>query len=107
MDQAGYPSPMPKEPYVYILASGKRGYIYIGVTSDMAARYHQHQTGAFEGFAKHRNCKRLVRVEMFATMDEAITREKQIKNWHREWKINLVESENADWRDLGLEMGLR
>ncbi|MEL6707046.1 MAG: GIY-YIG nuclease family protein [Pseudomonadota bacterium] len=98
---------MPKEPCVYILASGKRGYIYIGVTSDMAARYHQHQSGTFEGFAKRRNCKRVVRVEMYATMDEAIAREKQLKNWHRDWKISLVERENPDWRDLGPEMGLR
>ncbi|WP_298308946.1 GIY-YIG nuclease family protein [uncultured Erythrobacter sp.] len=98
---------MAKEPCVYILASGKRGYIYIGVTSDMAARYHQHQEGTFEGFAKRRNCKRLVHIEMFATMDEAITREKHLKNWHRDWKINLVEGDNPDWRDLGPEMGLQ
>ena len=97
---------MAKEPCVYILASGKRGYIYIGVTSDLPKRFWQHRTGAFEGFAKRRNCKRLVRIEMFATMDDAITREKQLKNWHREWKINLVESENPNWRDLGPEMGL-
>lgn len=96
-----------KEPCVYILASGKRGYIYIGVTSDLPKRYWQHQTGAFEGFAKHRNCKRLVRAEMMATMEEAIAREKQLKNWHREWKISLVEGENAEWRDLGPEFGLR
>ncbi|RGP42232.1 hypothetical protein BPTFM16_02544 [Altererythrobacter insulae] len=98
---------MAKEPCVYILASGRRGYIYIGLTSDLPKRYWQHQTGAFAGFAKRRNCKRLVRVEMFATMDETIAREKQLKNWHREWKIELVESENPQWTDLGLEMGLR
>ena len=98
---------MPKHPCVYILASGNRGYIYIGVTSDMAARYNQHQEGTFDGFAKRRNCKRLVHIEVFATMDEAITREKQLKNWHRAWKINLVEGENPEWHDLGVEMGLR
>ena len=98
---------MHKQPCVYILASGVRGYIYIGVTSDMPKRYWQHQTDAFEGFAKYRNCKRLVRVEMFATMNEAIAREKQLKNWHRQWKINLVDSNNADWNDLGPQMGLR
>lgn len=98
---------MAKEPCVYIMASGKRGYIYIGVTSDLPQRYWQHSQGTFEGFAKRRNCKRLVRLEMFATMPEAIVREKQLKNWHREWKINLVESENRDWADLGPEMGLR
>ena len=98
---------MQKQPCVYILASGVRGYIYIGVTSDLNKRYWQHQSGALEGFAKHRNCKRLVRIEMFATMEEAIAREKQLKNWHRQWKVNLVEGENPDWRDLGPELGLR
>ncbi|MEL7198422.1 MAG: GIY-YIG nuclease family protein [Pseudomonadota bacterium] len=98
---------MAKHPCVYILASGKRGYIYIGVTSDLPGRYWQHQEGTFEGFAKRRNCKQLVYIEMFATMEEAIAREKQLKNWHRDWKINLVEGDNADWRDLGVEMGLR
>ncbi len=98
---------MTKEPCVYILASGRRGYIYIGVTSNLSQRYWQHQEGAFEGFAKHRNCNRLVRVEMFGSMDEAISREKQLKNWHREWKFNLIEESNPDWIDLGFELGLR
>lgn len=95
-----------KEPCVYILASGRRGYIYIGVTSDLPKRVWQHRNGAFDGFAKRRNCKRLVKVEMFPTMDEAIAREKQLKNWHRDWKINLVENENPDWVDLAVEFGL-
>lgn len=68
-----------KNPCVYILASGRCGYIYIGVTSDLPGRYWQHQSGAFEGFAKRRYCKRLVRAEMLATMEDAITREKQLK----------------------------
>lgn len=98
---------MTKQPAVYILASGKRGYMYIGVTSDIAQRYWQHQSGAFEGFAKRRNCKRLVRLEVFATMAEAIAREKQLKNWHRKWKFELIEGENPDWLDLGRDFGLR
>ena len=98
---------MRKEPAVYILASGRRGYMYIGVTSNLPQRYWQHQAGVVEGFAKRRNCKRLVRLELFATMEDAIRREKQLKNWHRDWKFNLIESENPEWRDLGLEMGLR
>lgn len=97
---------MTKEPCVYILASGRRGYIYIGVTSDLPMRIWQHRNGVFDGFAKQRNCTRLVRIEMFATMDEAIAREKQLKNWHREWKINHIESENPDWVDLAVEVGL-
>lgn len=97
---------MAKEPCVYILASGKRGYIYIGVTSDIAQRMQQHREGVFEGFAKRRNCNRLVRAEIFAAMHEAIAREKQLKNWHRQWKINLIESENPEWNDLAKEFGL-
>ncbi len=98
---------MAKQPCVYVLASGRRGYIYIGVTSNLAQRIWQHRTGAIEGFAKRRNCKRLVRIEMFESMYDAISREKQLKNWHRDWKINLVEAENSEWLDLSLELGLR
>ena len=97
---------MEKSPCVYILASGRRGYIYVGVTSDPAQRIWQHRNGVSEGFAKRRNCNRLVRLEMFDTMEDAISREKQLKRWHREWKINLVESENPDWVDLASEFGL-
>ena len=97
---------MAKEPCVYITASGKRGYIYIGVTSNIAQRIQQHREGAFEGFAKRRNCNRLVKAEMFPSMAEAIAREKQLKNWHRQWKINWIESENPDWIDLAKEFGL-
>ena len=97
---------MSKLPCVYILASGRRGYIYIGVTSNPARRMWEHRNGAFEGFAKRRSCKRLVRMEMFDAMDDAIAREKQLKNWHRDWKMNLVESENPDWVDLVSEYGL-
>lgn len=98
---------MTKQPAVYILASGKRGHMYIGVTSDIAQRYWQHRNGTFEGFAERRNCKILARLEMFAIMNDAITREKRLKNWHRDWKFNLIESDNPDWSDLGSEMGLR
>jgi putative endonuclease len=94
------------QPCVYILASGKRGYIYIGVTSDLAKRFSQHRLRLIEGFSKQRNTNRLVRFELFGTMELAITREKQLKNWHRDWKVNLVESDNPDWRDLAPELGL-
>jgi putative endonuclease len=97
---------MAKQPCVYILANGRRGYIYIGVTSDLPKRIWQHKQGAFEGFAKRRHCTRLVRAEMLTTMEDAIAREKQLKNWHRAWKINLIESQNADWSDLAREYGL-
>jgi putative endonuclease len=94
------------QPCVYILASGKRGYIYIGVTSDLPKRFSQHRLRLIEGFSKRRNTNMLVRFELFGTMELAILREKQLKNWHRDWKINLVESENPEWLDLALEMGL-
>ncbi|XUU60900.1 GIY-YIG nuclease family protein [Erythrobacter sp. HA6-11] len=97
---------MAREPAVYILASGRRGYIYVGVTSDIARRLDQHREGKTDSFVERRNCKRLVRLEFYGTMDEAITREKQLKNWHRDWKINLVEENNPDWINLAPEMGL-
>jgi putative endonuclease len=94
------------QPCLYILASGIRGYIYIGVTSNLANRFSQHKLRLVEGFSKQRNTNRLVRLELFGTMELAISREKQLKNWHRDWKINLIESENQDWLDLAIEMGL-
>jgi putative endonuclease len=94
------------QPCVYILASGKRGYIYIGVTSDLPKRFSQHRLRLVEGFSKRRNTNMLVRIELFGTMELAILRERQLKNWHRDWKINLIESENPEWRDLAVEMGL-
>ena len=94
------------QPCVYILASGKRGYIYIGVTSDLPKRFSQHRLRLVEGFSKRRNTNMLVRLELFGTMELAIEREKQLKNWHRDWKFNLIESENPEWMDLAVEMGL-
>jgi putative endonuclease len=94
------------QPCVYILASGSRGYVYIGVTSDLPKRFSQHKLRMVEGFSKQRNTNRLVRFELFGTMELAITREKQLKNWHREWKFNLIESENPDWICLAKDLGL-
>ncbi|MEE9433962.1 MAG: GIY-YIG nuclease family protein [Sphingorhabdus sp.] len=97
---------MQKQPCVYILASGRRGYIYIGVTSNLAQRIYQHKQGLVDGFSKQRNTKLLVRYELFGAMEFAIAREKQLKNWHRDWKINLIESQNPDWEDLAIALGL-
>jgi len=94
------------QPCIYILASGKRGYIYIGVTSDLPKRFSQHRQRMIEGFSKLRNTNMLVRFELFGTMELAIAREKQLKNWHRDWKINLIESDHPQWLDLAIEMGL-
>ena len=97
---------MAKRPCAYILASQRLGTIYVGVTSNLIARLHQHRTGAMPGFTSQHRVYRLVRFEWFATMPEAIAREKQLKNWHRPWKINLIESENPQWIDLAPALGL-
>ena len=95
-----------KQPCVYILASGRYGTLYTGVTSDLIARLHQHRTGAVKGFTSRYKVYQLVRFEQFDTMSDAISREKQLKRWHRQWKINLIEIENPDWHDLAPSLGL-
>ncbi len=97
---------MSKQPCVYILASGHYGTLYIGVTSDLIARLYQHRTGSVPGFTSRYGVHRLVRYELFADMPTAIAREKQLKAWHRDWKINLIESENPMWDDLAVGLGL-
>jgi len=95
-----------KEPCVYILASQAYGTLYIGVTSELIARLYQHRTGQVRGFTSRYGVYRLVRFELFESMYEAIAREKQLKRWHRQWKINLIESENPRWVDLAPSLGL-
>ncbi len=91
---------------MYILASRRNGTLYIGVTSDLAARVYQHRTGALRGFASKYSVARLVHFEMFGDMYTAIAREKQLKNWHRAWKVALIETENPFWEDRAVELGL-
>ncbi|MDP3906683.1 GIY-YIG nuclease family protein [Novosphingobium sp.] len=93
-------------PCVYILASDRHGTLYIGVTSDLIQRLAQHRSPALPGFTTRHGIYRLVRFEIFGDMTAAITREKQLKRWHRQWKINLIESENLDWHDLAPGLGL-
>ena len=95
-----------KEPCVYILASQAYGTLYIGVTSELIARLYQHRTGQVRGFTSRYGVYRLVRFELFESMYEAIAREKQLKRLHRQWKINLIESENPRWVDLAPSLGL-
>ena len=95
-----------KRPCVYILASREYGTLYIGVTSDLVSRLYQHRAERVKGFTSKYEVCRLVRFELIETMSEAIAREKQLKRWHRQWKINLIESENADWHDLAPGLGL-
>ena len=94
-----------KQPCVYILASAKHGTLYIGVTSDLMQRLSQHREGLVKGFTSQHCVFHLVRYEQFGDMDRAITREKQLKNWHRDWKINLIERDNPEWVDLALDWG--
>jgi putative endonuclease len=86
--------------YVYILASGPYGTLYIGVTNNLRARLEQHRAGRGSKFVKQYGVLRLVHVEEFALPQEAIAREKQLKNWRRDWKIQLIEENNLDWGDL-------
>ena len=95
-----------RNPCVYILASGHYGTLYIGVTSDLLARLWQHRNNALPGFTSRHGVHRLVHFEMFGDMDRAIAREKQLKNWHRQWKINLINEHNPGWCDLAVGLGL-
>jgi len=94
-----------RNPCVYILASAPRGTLYIGVTSALERRLWQHRHGATGGFTARYRVHRLVHFEMFGDMERAIRREKQLKAWHRDWKINLIQDRNPDWRDLSRDMG--
>ena len=85
--------------YVYILASRHHGTLYIGITNDIRTRIEQHRAGRGAEFVKKYGVFRLVHVEVFATPQEAIAREKQLKFWKRDWKIKLIEQENPDWND--------
>jgi len=91
---------MEREPCVYILASKRNGTLYIGVTSNLAQRVYQHKQGETLGFTKRYGVSQLVYVEAHETMEVAITREKQIKEWKRAWKLRLIEELNPDWDDL-------
>jgi putative endonuclease len=93
-----------KQPCVYILASQARGTLYIGVTSDLITRVWQHKQDFVAGFTKQYQIHRLVFYELHADMQSAIAREKQIKKWERNWKIELIEKDNSDWCDLYLDL---
>ena len=88
------------QPAVYILANRKSGTLYVGVTSDLAARVFQHKSMEIEGFTKKYRVHRLVWAEAHDTMETAIVREKQIKKWNRAWKVQLIEQQNPEWDDL-------
>ena len=89
-----------KRPAVYLLASRYKGTLYAGVTSDLVQRIWQHKQDMVEGFTKRYGVHSLVWFEMHESMEQAITREKQIKEWKRAWKMELIESENPQGLDL-------
>jgi putative endonuclease len=91
---------MNKQPAVYMMASRRNGTLYIGVTSDLVKRGWEHKNGVTGGFTRKYNVHTLVYYELFEDMDSAITREKQLKQWRRGWKIELIEKCNGDWKDL-------
>lgn len=93
---------MEKQPAVYILASGRAGTLYIGVTSNLPGRVHQHREGLIRGFTSRYGIRFLVWYEGHETMEAAILREKQIKKWNRAWKLVLIEERNPFWDDLAV-----
>jgi putative endonuclease len=93
-----------RQPAVYIVASGRNGTLYTGVTSNLIQRIWQHREGVVRGFTAQYRCKMLVWYEMHATMYAAISREKQIKAGSRRKKLSLIESNNPGWRDLFEEL---
>ena len=86
--------------YVYILASERNGTLYVGMTNNLIKRISEHKDGKIEGFTKKYKVNKLVYYEYFDYVNDAITREKRIKEWKREWKLKLIEKENLNWRDL-------
>jgi putative endonuclease len=95
-----------RNPCVYILASQRYGSLYIGATSDLIGRLWQHRNKALPGHTSRYSIHRLVHFEMFGDMVNAIAREKQLKNWHWPWKINLINEANPEWKDLAVGLGL-
>ncbi len=93
-----------KQPAVYIVTNRPKGTLYIGVTSNLIQRIHQHKTHEIEGFSQKYGTDKLVYFELFEDMESAITREKQLKDWRRSWKVALIEKENPEWKDLYEEL---
>lgn len=85
--------------YVHLLASGKYGTLYVGVTSDLVRRVYEHKTKTVPGFTSRYGVNRLVWFECYDDPSLAIAREKEIKKWRRDWKISLIEQDNPDWQD--------
>ncbi|TFI57963.1 GIY-YIG nuclease family protein [Sphingomonas parva] len=86
--------------WAYIMTNKPGGALYVGVTADLVARVAQHRAGTGSAHCRRYNLNRLVYAEHYPTIDEAIAREKALKEWRRAWKIELIEAVNSDWADL-------
>lgn len=86
--------------YVYILASKRNGTLYVGVTSDLIKRVYQHKNGTHDSFTKKYRVNQLIYYEEIGDINSAIWREKNLKAWKRQWKIELIEKGNPNWEDL-------
>ena len=93
-----------KQYYVYILASRKNGVLYIGITNDLRRRVYEHKNNLIAGFTKKYNVNKLVYFELINQPLDAINREKRMKKWKRQWKIELIERMNPNWKDLYFEL---
>jgi len=90
--------------YVYIMASKRNGTLYIGVTNDLIRRVYEHRNDLVESFTKRYRVHFLVYYEQTGDVDAALNREKRLKDWHRKWKLELIESMNPGWKDLWEEI---
>jgi len=89
--------------YVYILSNKKNGTLYIGITNDLKRRMFEHKHKIIEGFTKRNGLDKLIYFEQFQIVNDATKREKQMKNWNRQWKIDIIEKDNKDWNDLSFD----
>ena len=90
--------------YVYVLASGRNGTLYVGVTNNLARRVTEHKSGAVPGFTRQYGVDQLVYFEEYGSILEARDREHKMKRWRRDWKLELIEKLNPNWRDLSTEI---
>ena len=91
---------MDKQSYIYIITNRYNSTLYIGVTSNLIKRIWEHKNKVVEGFTKKYNVDRLVYYELTEDVESALNREKQLKRWHRQWKINLIKEMNPEFKDL-------
>ena len=95
-----------KQYYVYMMASERNGTLYVGITSDLVKRVYQHRTKSVKGFTEKYDVEKLVYYEVYDDPENAIRREKRLKKWNRQWKVDLIGKSNPDWHDLYEEITL-